>query len=102
MPPEKCLGLDDAQYVPPGRRDGREGDQEDPIEPPHPRLRDGALQYDELQTCAHRSGAGEFPEIEDVASRAMSNDASAFSGTRRRVIRVTGTRCARARMLPLA
>jgi hypothetical protein len=52
VPAKKCLWLDDAQHVPPGRRDGSEHDQGDPVEPRHARPGDRALQHDELVSLA--------------------------------------------------
>jgi hypothetical protein len=48
VPAKKRFGLDNAQRVPPGRRDGGEGDQGDPVEPRDARPGDQALQHREL------------------------------------------------------
>jgi len=45
---KKRLGFDDAQHIPPGRRDGSERDQGDPVQPRHARPGDRALQHGEL------------------------------------------------------
>src|SRR6202142_2136081 len=50
VPAKKRLGLDDAQYVPPGRRDGSERDQGDPVKPSHARPANRALQHGELMS----------------------------------------------------
>src|SRR5580658_5521347 len=48
VPAKKRLRLDDAQHVPPGRRDGSERDQGVPVQPRHARPGDRALQHGEL------------------------------------------------------
>ena len=48
VPAKKRLGLDDAQDVSPGRRDGGECDQDDAVQPRHARPGDRALQHGEL------------------------------------------------------
>ena len=48
MPAKKRLGLDDAQRIPPRRRQGRERDQHDPVESGHPRPGDRPLQNGDL------------------------------------------------------
>lgn len=50
VPAKKRLGLDDAQDVPQGRRDGSESDQGDPVKPSHARPGNRALQHGELMS----------------------------------------------------
>ena len=48
MRAKKRLGLDDAQRIPPRRRQGSERDQHDPVESGHPRPGDRPLQNGDL------------------------------------------------------
>jgi hypothetical protein len=71
MPTKKRLGLDDAQRIPPRRRQGSERDQHDPVESGHPRPGDRPLQNGDL--VAHKATSAS----KDRRDRSKSTTAAA-------------------------